>query len=124
MTDLELQQQRRDKWRLAGNPARTLEEARAFLDAVGFALMYPLPRQEQRVPVLAPTFIGAYVGDDDKLPTWRQAFADSRAREATDLMVRLLREKSAFELKFGETSFLVSAHTFPFFYGLVGDRNP
>lgn len=124
MTEQELHQQRREKWRLAGNAARTLEDAREFLAGVGFALMYPLPRQEQRIPVLAPTFIGAYVGDDAKLPTWQQAFADPRAREATELMVRLLREKSAFELKFGETSFVVSAHVFPFFYGLVGDRNP
>lgn len=124
MTEIELHQQRREKWRLAGNPARTLEDARAFLESVGFALMYPLPRQEQRIPVLAPTFIGAYVGDDRNLPTWQHAFADPRAREATELMVRLLRQKSAFELKFGETSFLVSAHTFPFFYGLIGDRAP
>ena len=124
MTEQDLQLVRREKWRLAGNPARTLEDARAFVESVGFALMYPLPRQEQRVPVLAPTFIGAYVGEDAKLPTWQQAFADPRAREATDLMVRLLREKSAFELKFGETSFVVSAQMFPFFYGLVGDKNP
>lgn len=124
MTELELHQQRRKKWRLAGNPARTLDDARAFVNEVGFALMYPLPRQEQRIPVLAPTFIGAFVGDDSKLPTWQQAFADTRAREATDLMVRLLREKSAFELKFGETSFVVAARIFPFFYGLVGDKNP
>ncbi len=124
MTELDLIQARREKWRLTGTPVRTIEDARAFLKDVGFALMYPLPKQEQRIPVLAPTFIGAYVGDDANLPTWQRAFADPRAREATELMVRLLREKSAFELKFGETSFLVSAQLFPFFYGLVGDRNP
>lgn len=124
MTEQDLLQARRDKWRLTGTPMRTIEEARAFLEAVGFALMYPLPKQELRIPVLAPTFIGAYVGDDANLPTWQKAFADPRTREATELMVRLLREKSAFELKFGETSFLVSAQSFPFFYGLVGDRNP
>jgi 23S rRNA pseudouridine2605 synthase len=40
-------------------------------------------------------------------------------------MVRLLREKSAFEMNlFGETGFLVSAQLFPYVYGLVGDRNP
>jgi len=124
MTEQDLIQSRREKWRLNGAVVRTIEDARAFLEAVGFALMYPLPKQEQRIPVLAPTFIGAYVGDDQNLPTWQRAFADPRAREATELMVRLLRERSAFDLKFGETSFLVSAHLFPFFYGLVGDRNP
>ena len=125
MTELELIQSRRDKWRLAGSPVRTIEDARAFINSVGFCLMYPLPKQEQRIPVLAPTFIGAYAGDDNKLPTWQKAFADPRAREATELMVRLLREKSAYEMNlFGETSFLASAQMFPFFYGLIGDKNP
>lgn len=125
MTDQELQSARREKWRLNGRGIRTLDDAREFVDSVGFCLMYPLPKQEQRVPVLAPTFIGAYAGDDTRLPTWQQAFAEPRAREATDLMVRLLRERSAFEANlFGETNFLVSATAFPYFYGLVGDRNP
>jgi 23S rRNA pseudouridine2605 synthase len=123
MTEQELHQARREKWRLEGHPVRTLEEARAFIHDVGFCLMFPLARQEQRV--LAPSFIGAYAGSDEKLPTWQQAFADPRAAEATELMVRLLREKSAFEGKaFGETSFLVAAQVFPYFYGLIGDRNP
>jgi hypothetical protein len=40
-------------------------------------------------------------------------------------MVRLLRERAAYEANlFGETNFLVSAAVFPYFYGLVGDRNP
>jgi hypothetical protein len=125
MIEQELIQARREKWRLAGNLVRTIEDAREFIGSVGFCLMYPLPRQERRVPIVAPTFIGAFVGDDTKLPTWQQAFADPRAQEATDLMVRLLREKSAYEMNlFGETSFLVSAQMFPYFYGLIGDKNP
>ena len=92
MTEQELHQLRREKWRLAGNPVRTIEDAREFVQAVGFCLMYPLPKKEQRIPVLAPTFIGAFAGDDDSLPTWQQAFADPRAKEATELMVRLLRD--------------------------------
>src|SRR4029078_6971468 len=40
-------------------------------------------------------------------------------------MVRCLRDKSAYEMNlFGETSFLVSAQMFPYFYGLIGDKNP
>jgi hypothetical protein len=59
------------------------------------------------------------------LPTWKEAFADPRAQEATELMIRLLRERAAFEANlFGETSFLVSASVFPYFYALAGDRNP
>ena len=41
-------------------------------------------------------------------------------------MVRLLRERSAYEANiFDENNaFLVAASAFPFFYALVGERNP
>jgi hypothetical protein len=121
MTDLELQQLRREKWRLDGKPIRTIEAARAFLEEVGFCLMYP-----QRPPLLVPTFIGAFVGADDRLPGWQHAFADPRAAEATELMVRLLRERAAFEANLFEENngFLVAASAFPYFYVLMGERNP
>ena len=92
MTDLELQQLRREKWRLDGKPIRTIEQARAFLEEVGFCLMYP-----KRPALLVPTFIGAFVGSDSRLPEWQHAFKDPRAAEATELMVRLLRERNAFD---------------------------
>ncbi len=120
MQEQQLQELRREKWRLNGQPVRTLEEAREFIESVGFCLLYP-----QRPPVLAPTFVGAFKGSDDKLPTVQMAFADPDAREAKELMVRLLREKSAYEANvFPEHNFIVSASVFPYFYGLVGDRNP
>ena len=121
MTDLELQELRRAKWRLDGRPVHTLEDARSFLESVGFCLMYP-----QKPPLLAPTFVGAWVGADDRLPPWQQVFADSRAQEATELMVRLLRERDAYEANlFGENNpFLIAGSVFPYFYGLVGERNP
>jgi 23S rRNA pseudouridine2605 synthase len=119
MTDLD--QLRREKWRLNGQPVRTLDEARSFIESVGFCLLYPL-----RPPVLVPTFIGAWAGSDDRLPVWQQAFADPRASEATDLMVRLLRERYAYEANlFDENNaFLLAASVFPYFYALVGERNP
>lgn len=112
---------RRAKWRLDGKPVRTIEQARAFLEEVGFCLMYP-----QRPPLLMPTLMGAFVGSDDRLPDWQHAFADPRAAVATELMVRLLREKSAFEANLFEENngFLVAASVFPYFYALVGERNP
>jgi hypothetical protein len=121
MTELELQQQRREKWHLDGKSVRTIEDARAFIESVGFSLLYPV-----KPPVLVPTFVGAWVGADDKLPTWQHAFADERARNAQDLMVRLLRERAAFEASlFDENNaFLVAASVFPYFYALVGERNP
>jgi hypothetical protein len=121
MSDLDLEQLRREKWHLDGRPVRTIEDARAFIESVGFCLMYPL-----RPPVLVPTFIGAWAGTDERLPTWQHAFADPRAHEASDLMVRLLRERGAYEANlFDENSnFLVAASIFPYFYALVGERNP
>ena len=121
MTDQDLDHLRRQKWRLDGRPVRTLEDARGFLESVGFCLMYPL-----RPTVLVPTFMGAWVGADDHLPTWQHAFADPRAQEATELMVRLLRERAAFEANlFDENNnFLVAASVFPYFYALMGERNP
>ncbi len=121
MTDLELLQLRREKWRLDGKPLHTFEEARAFIESVGFCLMYPT-----RPPMPVPTFIGAFAGDDDHLPTWQHAFSDPRSAGATGLMVRLLRERSAYEANiFDENNaFLVAASAFPFFYALVGERNP
>lgn len=121
MTEQELQQLRQEKWHLDGKSVRTIEDARAFIESVGFSLLFPV---KPAVPV--PTFIGAWVGADDRLPTWQHAFADSRARDAQELMVRLLRERAAFEANlFDENNaFLVAGSVFPYFYALVGERNP
>lgn len=120
MTEQELEQQRAANWRIDGKAVHTVEEARKFVEAVGFCLMYP----ERTLPQV-PSFMGAYAGSAAGLPSAKNAFADPRAREATELMVRLLRERSAFEMiLFGETTLVVSAAAFPFFYGLVGDRTP
>jgi hypothetical protein len=121
MTESELQQARIAKWHLDGNPVRTLEDGRAFLESVGFCLLYPLKQ-----PLLVPTFVGAWVGADDHLPTWQHSFSDPRAQDARELMVRLLRDRAAFEANlFDENNaFLVTASAFPYFYALVGERNP
>ncbi|HUJ96132.1 MAG TPA: hypothetical protein VLW84_12750 [Terriglobales bacterium] len=121
MTDHELDQLRREKWHLDGHPVRTLDEACGFLESVGFCLLYPM-----RPPVPVPTFIGAWAGSGENLPTWQHAFADSRAQEATKLVVRLLRDRSAYEANLFEenNAFLLAASIFPYFYALVGERNP
>jgi len=119
--DFELNQLRRAKWHLDGRAVRTLEAAGEFIESVGFCLMYPL-----RTPVLVPTFIGAWIGSEDRLPTWQQAFADPRAQDALELMVRLLRHRVAYEANiFDENNaFLIASAIFPYFYALVGERNP
>jgi hypothetical protein len=121
MTDQELQQFRREKWHLDGKPIRTIEEARAFVEGVGLCLMYPM-----RPAVSLPTFIGAFVGSGDRLPMWQHAYSDPQAMQATELMVRMLRERSAFESNlFDENNgLLLSPSVFPYFYALTGERNP
>ena len=121
MTELELQQLRQEKWRLDGKSMRTIEDAREFIESVGFCLLYPA-----KPAVLVPTFVGAWVGADDRLPTWQHAFADPRAVDAKELMVRLLRERAAFEANLFEenNAFLVASSVFPYFYALVGERSP
>src|SRR5580700_2472446 len=121
MTDAELHEFRMHKWRVDGHAVRTLDEARLFLESVGFCVMYPM-----RPAILVPTFIGAWVGADDKLPMRQHAYNDPRAKEATELMVRALRDKSAYEAPlFDENNaFLLAPSVFPYFYSLVGERNP
>src|SRR5579864_175291 len=121
MTPEELTQLRREKWHVNGNTVRTVEDARTFIESVGFCLLYPVS-----APVVVPTFVGAWSGSDERLPTQREAYKDPRASEARELMVRLLRDKTAYEANlFGEdNAFLLSASVFPYFYALVGERNP
>src|SRR5437879_3802836 len=120
MTPQELDQLRREKWHMDDKPVHTLDDARSFIESVGFCLTYP-----SRPPMLIPTFVGAWYGSGERLPQQR-AFADPRARDATDLMIRLLRDKLAYEANLSDenNALLVSASIFPYFYTLVGERNP
>lgn len=130
MTSEELHERRRQKWHVDGRPIRTLEAAREFIESVGFCLLFPSSPHPEKAQggnsgVLLPSFFAAYAGADEGIPTSSLAFADPRTPEVTELMVRLLRERAAFEANlFAENNFLVAASLFPFFYGLAGERNP
>ncbi|HKW75923.1 MAG TPA: crosslink repair DNA glycosylase YcaQ family protein [Terriglobales bacterium] len=120
MTEQELHQERGQRWRTNGQAVRALEQARSFLEDVGFCVMYP----ERSLP-LTPTFLGAFAGEAQNLPDAKHAFADPRSQQATELMVRLLRERSAYEMNLlPGADLIVAAALFPYFYALVGDRNP
>ncbi len=79
-----------------------------------------------RPALLLPTFIGAWVGADEKLPMRQHAYNDPRAKEATELMVRALRDQAAYEAPLIDenNAFLLAPSVFPYFYSLVGERNP
>jgi len=119
MTELELDHLRREKWRLEGEPVRTLEEARAFVDSVGFCLLYPA----RPMPVL-PTFLGAYMGSDKNLPGRTHSFAGLRSPEAEALLTRLVSSKSICEAHAYGDTLLLSPPLFPYFYALASDRKP
>jgi len=120
MTELELREHRRKKWRLDRNPLRSSDDAREFLESVGFCLMYPV-----KPPLLVPTFLGACAGSEANLPLRPQAFDDPRARQAEAWVLDMLRQRIAFETNlFGETPMLLAASVLPYFYALVGDRSP
>src|SRR5260370_35370551 len=70
--------------------------------------------------------MGAWTGSNKNLPAQQHAFADPRAQEATEIMVRLLRNHDAYEAnQFEENNaFLVAGSIFPYFYALVGVRDP
>jgi 23S rRNA pseudouridine2605 synthase len=120
MTELELHEQRSQMWRTDGNPMRTLEDAKSFLDRVGFCLMFP----DRSTPLMA-TWMGAFAGSLEGLPDQKHAFADPRTREASALLVPLLRERAAYEANLnGGANLIMAAPLFPFIYALLGDRNP
>ena len=119
MTELELQHLRREKWHVDGEPIRTLEEARAFVDSVGMALVYPL-----RPMPLLPTFVGAVAGSDRNLPERRNAKAHAHAQQAEELLVRLVSAKTVFEAPLVNETLLLSPTAFPYYYALASDRNP
>src|SRR5258708_32261565 len=110
MTDQELIDLRREKWHVNGSAVHTLDDARSFIEAVGFCLLLPL-----ETPLLVPTFVGAWSGTDENLPRLRQAFSNPRAQEAPALMVRLLRDKSAYEANLfdADNAFLFYVSAFP-----------
>jgi 23S rRNA pseudouridine2605 synthase len=120
VTEQELKQQRTELWWTNDRPIRTIEEAQGFLDSVGFCLAYPV----RTLPVV-PSFFAAYCGTAVNLPDARHVFADPRNSLASELLVRLLRERRAYEINLlPESSLLVSRTFFPFIYALFGDRNP
>jgi len=119
MTELELEHLQREKWQLEGEPLRTLEETRSFLESVGFCLMYPT----RPMPVL-PTFVGACIGTDKNLPDRKQSFADPRVREAEGFLSRLISSRSVYEAPIQGEILLLAPPLFPYFYALASDRKP
>src|SRR5439155_18827091 len=121
MTEQELQQRRRARWRVDGaRPVETIDAAAEFIAEMGLCLEFPV-----KPWVVAPTWMRACAGTEADLPLAAQAFRDPRLPRARELKTRLLRQRTAFEVRYqGETNLLLSAEMFRFFYPLAGDRIP
>lgn len=108
MTEQELEHARRRKWRLEPPPLTTADEAHEFLESVGLCLMHP---QKGSPPL--PMFANA------------AGMGKAPLSEVPELAIQLLRHKQAFEARvFQDNVLLMAASVFPYFYALVGDRNP
>ncbi len=107
MTEQELEQARRRKWRWASPPA-SAQEAQELLEAVGLCLL----RAQKGAPPLS-VFPGPAAASDPALPA-PQGFT-----------LELLRQRQVFEARiYGNNVLLLALSVFPYFYALTGDRNP
>ena len=112
MTEQELDQQRRERWHLDGKPV-----THARRGAQVYRVGRILPDVSHAPGGSGPHFHRRLGWLRQESPTRQHAFADPRAREATDIMVRLLRNHDAYEAnQFDENNaFLVAPSIFPSF---------
>ena len=129
MTSEQLQTTRAQRWRQASNPIVTADDARTWIDGVGFCLF--LPRRAQ-FSASVPSFVEAVGGVVTDAPT-REA-----VESAASLLHRLAAEGAVVPLNlfgvaaFGaagalgasdQPDFLVSRAALPYVFSLVGGRN-
>ncbi|MBV8629424.1 MAG: hypothetical protein JOZ83_00775 [Silvibacterium sp.] len=115
----QLQDARAERWRQKNNPALTLDDAEAWVNAMGLCLF--LPRRSQLLAP-APSLAEACLGAPSDTP--------SRAdiENARGLMMRLTESGAALPLNlFGvhteQPDFLSSRDAFPYIFSLRGGRN-
>lgn len=101
-------------------PLRTLEDAVAWLHECGFCLFQP-----HTAPVVAPDLLTAVAGSSEQARMSLRFVDDPDKRLARDLVFRMLRDRAAYVAPFNESNQLLIAPTeLPYFYALVGERNP
>jgi 23S rRNA pseudouridine2605 synthase len=118
----EIESGRRALWGagLGARPLRTAEDARAFLETVGFCLFCPATP-----PVLAPDLLSVFLGSEEEARRLAHRLTDPVRTEAAALVARLLAEKSAFAVSFlPEDPLIVSPAEFVYVYAAAGERNP
>jgi 23S rRNA pseudouridine2605 synthase len=119
LTPEQLQPARAERWRQKQNPALTLDEASAWVSAMGLCLF--LPRRNQFLTP-APSFTEAAIGAPSDTP------APAEIENARGLMIRLTESGTALPLNLlgthtDQPDFLASGEAFPYIFTLRGGRN-
>jgi 23S rRNA pseudouridine2605 synthase len=119
LTIEQLQAARAERWRQAGNPVLTLEDATQWIESTGICLF--LPRRAQ-LSAPAPSFVEAFVGLSSS------TLGLTEIREAFSLSIRLVSSGAAVPLNLLGTiseqpDFFVSPEVLPYIFSLRGDRN-
>ncbi|MBV8114543.1 MAG: hypothetical protein JO300_07355 [Silvibacterium sp.] len=110
---------RAERWRQKQNPVLTLDEAAAWVHAMGLCLF--LPRRNQFL-TSAPSFVEACIAAPSDTPS------PAEIENARGLVLRLTESAAALPLNlFGthtdQPDFLVSRDVFPYIFSLRGGRN-
>jgi 23S rRNA pseudouridine2605 synthase len=130
LTSEQLQNARAERWRQLSNPVMTAEDARAWLDRIGFCLFLPKCTSGLAL-VPAPSFVEAVLGVPSEAPG-REAIEN-----ATALLHRLAADAAIVPLSllggnhFGATGagatdtpdYLVTREALPYVFSLIGGRN-
>jgi 23S rRNA pseudouridine2605 synthase len=119
LTPEQLQAARAERWRQKQNPALTLDDVAAWIDAMGLCLF--LPRRNQFLTP-APSFVEACIGAPSDTPS------PAEIENARGLMIRLAEGGTALPLNlFGvhadQPDSLASREAFPYIFSLRGGRN-
>jgi hypothetical protein len=123
LTSEQLQSTRAERWRQASNPILTAEDAKAWIDGVGFCLFLPR-RAHFYTP--APSFVGAVAGIPSEAPG-RDAIENAAAMlhrlTADNAVVPLSLFGAAGGTVFDQPDFLATRETLPYVFSLIGGRN-
>ncbi len=124
MTQDQLVQARRARWRQDGNALLTLDDAERWLRETPLCLYLP---RHSHVPAPAPSFVEAVAGVADPAP------GPERLSAAADMLARLVESGAAIALNlFGSPSgivgeqpdFLATPEALPYLYAMQAERNP
>lgn len=133
MTSEQLQNARAERWRQVSNPVLTADDARAWLNDIGFCLFLPRRAHASGLAFApAPSFVEAVAGLPSEVPS-REAIENATAllhgltADGAVVPLNLFGAASAFGAAGGGASdqpdFVVTREALPYVFSLIGGRN-